>query len=121
VGCVARPGLAAWLRRILSKRRFRGPRPEIRGLTPVHVAIRLRKGTPSLRAKRFLRIVRGALEAANSKFRFGVIEYSLQGNPLHIIAEAEDTYAVSRAVRGISIRIAKRVNAELGESGVRIA
>jgi len=109
----------AWWNRKNEKRRYR-PRPEIRRLTPVHVGIRFIRGTPRLRTQRFLRIVRTALAAANEKFRFRVIEYSLQNNHLHIVAEAGDTYAVSRAMRGISISVAKRVNAELGARGVRI-
>jgi putative transposase len=112
----ARP---AWWKQSGPRRRYR--RPEIRRLTPVHVGVRFVKGTPKLRTRRFLRIVREALVAANEKFRFRVIEYSLQSNHLHMVAEAGDTYAVSRAMRGISISIAKRINAELGTRGVRVA
>jgi hypothetical protein len=41
-------------------------------------------------------------------------------NHLHLIAEAEDTYALSRAMRSLSIRLAKRINRLMGESGQRI-
>lgn len=100
--------------------RWHKKRPELRGRTPVHVAIRVRKGTWSLRSRRGFRIAREALIAANGKIRFGVVEYSVQRNHLHLIVEAEDTYALSRAMRGLSIRIAKRINALMGERGARI-
>jgi REP element-mobilizing transposase RayT len=95
-------------------------RPEITGDTPVHVSIRVRDGTWKLRTKRCLRIVREALSAANRKLRFRLTHYSVQGNHLHLLVEADDKYALSRAIRGFSIRIAKRLNALMKERGVRI-
>jgi REP element-mobilizing transposase RayT len=103
------------------RRRFRyRARPEINGEQAVHVSIRLRDGTWSLRKKSVLRIVRVALAAANAKIRFRLLHYSIQGNHLHLIVEADDTYALSRAMRSLSIRIAKQINALMGERGVRI-
>jgi REP element-mobilizing transposase RayT len=61
--------------------------------------------------------VREALAAASQKLRFRIIHYSIQGNHLHLIAEGDDTYAVSRAMRGLSIRIAKRLNQLMKRSG----
>lgn len=74
----------------------------------------------SLRSRAGFRIVREALIACKVKIRFWIVEYSVQRNHLHLIAEADDTYAISRAMRGLSIRIARRVNALMGESGRRI-
>jgi REP element-mobilizing transposase RayT len=95
-------------------------RPEITGETPVHVAVRVRKGTWKLRTKRCLRIIREAMIAANAKIRFRITHYSVQGNHLHMMVEADDKYALSRAMRSLSIRIAKRLNALMKERGVRI-
>jgi REP element-mobilizing transposase RayT len=92
-------------------------RPRVRSSTPVHIAIRMRKGTWNLRTKRCFRIIREAFIAAQKKIRFRLCAYSVQGNHLHLIAEADDTYAISRAMRGISIRIAKRLNRLMGTRG----
>jgi len=73
-----------------------------------------------LRKRRCYRIVREALVVANAKLRFRLMEYSVQGNHIHMIAEADDTYALSRAMRGLSIRVAKRMNALMREPGPRI-
>jgi REP element-mobilizing transposase RayT len=109
--------LSRWLPR---KRVWHRKRPEISPKTPVHVAIRVRKGTIGLRPRKSFRIVRSALVAASQKIRFRLIEYSVQGNHLHLIAEADDTYALSRAMRSLSIRIARHINRAMGERGVRI-
>jgi REP element-mobilizing transposase RayT len=95
-------------------------RPEIRRRTPVHVAIRVRDGTVRLRFKQCYRIVRVALVALSDKIRFRLIEYSVQNNHLHLIVEVDDEYALSRAMRSLSIRIAKRINQVMGARGVRI-
>jgi REP element-mobilizing transposase RayT len=101
-------------------RHWRYKRPEITKRTPVHAAIRVRDGTVKLRFKRCFRIVREALAALEAKIRFRLIEYSVQNNHLHLIAEADDTYALSRAMRSLSIRIARRINQVMGARGVRI-
>ncbi len=95
-------------------------RPDLRNNTPVHITVRVRDGTVKLRYKRAFRIVRGGIVALADKIRFRVIEYSVQGNHLHMIAEGDDTYAVSRAMRSLSIRIARRINQLMGVSGRRI-
>jgi REP element-mobilizing transposase RayT len=83
----------------------------------VHIGIKMRQGTWNLRSKRCFRIIREAFIAAQKKIRFRLCAYSVQGNHLHVIAEADDTYAVSRAMRGLSIRIAKRLNRLMGTRG----
>jgi REP element-mobilizing transposase RayT len=95
-------------------------RPEISGDTPIHIAIRVRKGTIKLRPRRVFRIVRAALVAASQKIFFRLVEYSVQRTHLHLIVEADDKFALSRAMRSLSIRIAKRINQVMGTRGVRI-
>jgi REP element-mobilizing transposase RayT len=95
-------------------------RPELTPDRPVHVAIRVRDGTLKLRIKHCFRIVRAALIAASQKIRFRLIAYSVQGNHLHLIAEADDKFALSRAMRSLSIRIAKRINQLMRARGRRI-
>jgi hypothetical protein len=64
--------------------------------------------------------VRAALVAASQKIRFRLIAYSVQRKHLHLIAEADDKFALSRAIRSLSIRIAKRINQLMQTRGVRI-
>jgi hypothetical protein len=46
-----------------------------------------------------------------------VIEFSVQGNHLHLIIEADDSEALSRGMQGLCVRIAKALNAMMGRSG----
>jgi REP element-mobilizing transposase RayT len=102
------------------ERKLNRQRPELSPDRPVHVAIRVRDGTLRLRFKKCFRIVRTALVAASLKIRFRLLAYSVQGNHLHLIAEADDKFALSRAMRSLSIRIAKRINQLMQTRGQRI-
>ena len=46
-----------------------------------------------------------------------VVHYSIQGTHLHLLLEAESAEALSRGMQGLSIRIARRINAACGRRG----
>jgi hypothetical protein len=46
-----------------------------------------------------------------------VTDYSVQGNHMHLIVEADDTSALSRGMQGLCIRIAKGLNRLMGRKG----
>jgi REP element-mobilizing transposase RayT len=77
---------------------------------PVHVTLHVRKGVPSLRGSRLFRRLRTAFQQGRERFGFRLAHYSVQGNHLHFIAEAQDQRALSRGMQGLAIRIAKAVN-----------
>jgi REP element-mobilizing transposase RayT len=81
---------------------------------PVHIT--LRAELRSLRAQQVARTLLGALRDSNRVW-FRVIHYSIQENHLHLIAEAEDTAALGSGVRGLMVRIARRVNRLLFRRG----
>jgi hypothetical protein len=83
---------------------------------PVHLTLRARRDLPSLRSARLFGGVRGAIAAASSE-RFRVIQLSVQGDHLHLMVEASDTRALSSGAAGLSIRIARAVNRQLGRRG----
>jgi hypothetical protein len=60
--------------------------------------------------------VRRALAAA-SRAEFRIVEYSVQNDHIHLIAEAEDGHALSGGLRGLAIRLARAVNRVLGRRG----
>jgi REP element-mobilizing transposase RayT len=73
----------------------------------VHVT--LRAFTHSLRHQYVVGVVLRALhESTPSRFR--VVHHSVQANHLHLLVEAEDKHALSSGMRGLVIRIARRVN-----------
>jgi len=74
-------------------------------------------GVGSLRAHPLFVVVRRALAAAKQQFDFSLVHFSVQRDHLHLIAEASDRRALSRGVQGLSIRVARAVNRQLGRKG----
>ena len=84
---------------------------------PLHITLRIVRGVPSLRGSKVFRAVRAALGSAGDRFGLRLVQYSVQGNHIHLIAEAHDRRAVTRGMQGLSIRLARRVNASAARSG----
>src|SRR5687767_15163946 len=89
----------------------RKARPPLTGRHPVHVTMRVLPEIPSLRVLNGW--VRRALFAGASKPGFRLIHFSIQGNHLHLIAEAETARGLSRGIQGLAIRISRAVNEAL--------
>jgi len=89
-------------------------RPVHRKAHPVHVT--LRAGLRSLRAPHVARALISALRDGNRDW-FRVVHFSVQENHVHLIIETEDTQSLSSGVRGLMVRIARRVNRLLRRCG----
>src|SRR4051794_4676322 len=84
---------------------------------PLHITLRVGRGIPSLRERSLFSVVRRALDRGKRQFGFSLVQFSVQRDHLHLIAEASDRRALSRGMQGLSIRVARAVNARLGRSG----
>jgi REP element-mobilizing transposase RayT len=84
---------------------------------PVHVTLRC--GIRSLRSQFVFPTVHRAIAAANecAPEYFRIVEFSVQQDHIHLIVEAETQLALARGIRGLSIRVARRVNQLLFRSG----
>jgi putative transposase len=74
-------------------------------------------GVGYLRAHSRAQVIQAALHAARERFKMRVVHYSIQGNHLHLIVEADGAKALSQAMRGLGTRIARRLNSLSGRSG----
>src|SRR6266542_332712 len=92
-------------------------REEVRAYHPVHVTLRVAEPVWNLRSERSYRIIDAALRAARRHRGFRIVHFSIQGNHLHLIVEADGTRAFALGVRALSIRLARRLNAMMGRSG----
>jgi putative transposase len=92
-------------------------RSEFAARHPVHVTMRLQSGVGYLRAYRRAKAVEAALREARERLGVRIIHYSIQGNHLHLIVEAQSVEALSRAMQGFAIRLAKRLNKLAGRHG----
>ena len=81
---------------------------------PVHVT--LRAALRTLRTQRVARTLLGGLRDSNRDW-FRIVHYSVQDNHVHLIVEAGDTATLASGVRGLMVRIARRVNRLLRRSG----
>ena len=85
-------------------------RPRLSRHHPVHVTLRMRPHVWNLRSKRGFQMLRRAMSAGSDRFGFRLCDFTLEGNHLHFIVEADDQRALSRGMQGLSIRIAKALN-----------
>jgi len=85
----------------------------------VHVTLRAVREVGYLRAKKPFAVIREAMKAARQSERegFRLVHFSVQGNHLHLIVEAEDAKTLGRGMQGLCIRIARGVNRLLRRRG----
>jgi REP element-mobilizing transposase RayT len=88
---------------------------------PLHVTLRLVDGLPRLRTRRVYQLVQRAMALANRHETVRLCHMSIQHNHLHLILEADDERALSRAMRSFKISFAKNLNRELGRTGTVFA
>jgi putative transposase len=77
----------------------------------------MRRGVWNLRAQRCFGPIVRALRQVRARADFRVVHFSVQGNHLHLVAEADHRPAMTAGVRALLIRIAKRLNAVMGTRG----
>jgi putative transposase len=85
-------------------------RPRFDKATPVHVTIRVRRHVWNLRSRRCFGVIAGCFQAALGRFGLRLIEFSVLGNHIHMIVEADSHEALSRGMQGLNVRIAKALN-----------
>ena len=92
-------------------------RPELCPRHPVHVTLRIVPGVGYLRAYSRAQIIEVVFRIVRELHGMRIIHYSIQRNHLHLIVEVESTEALSRAMQGLAIRLAKRLNDLAGRHG----
>jgi putative transposase len=93
------------------------PRPAFDKVLPVHVTLRVKGDVPSLRSSKRFEIIRQSLVAARGKHGLRVVEFSVLGEHLHLIVEADNSGELSRGMQGLCVRLARRLNALLRRKG----
>ena len=83
----------------------------------VHVTLRTAAGVGYLRRQRVVSGIEEAFRQARIRFGMRIVHYSIQGNHLHLIVEAEDRESLAKGMQGLAIRIARRLNALSGRHG----
>ena len=84
---------------------------------PIHVTLRTVFGVGYLRGPRLYRAIETAIRECQERFGMRVVHFSVQGNHLHLLVEAEGAESLSRGMQGLTIRIARAINRAAGRSG----
>jgi len=71
----------------------------------------------NLRGRTFYTVIRRALQKAHDRLGARIVHYSVQGNHIHLIVEADDARALGSAMRGFAVRVARGVNTKAGRRG----
>ncbi|MFN0008945.1 MAG: transposase [Planctomycetota bacterium] len=77
---------------------------------PLHVTLRLNERLPSLRGHLVRSRVLRAFGDGRERFGLRLNQFSLQSNHIHLIVEADDRRALSRGMKGITVRVARTLN-----------
>jgi putative transposase len=92
-------------------------RPRFDKPMPVHVTLKVRRDVPNLRnSRRFAAICR-CFAASRGLHGLRLIEFSVLGDHLHLVVEAESNGSLSRGVQGLAVRLARALNRVLARTG----
>jgi len=105
-------------------RKRKGPRRNVPHRTrggftrgALHVTVRVRREVWNLRTHRCFRVLRRAFERGCARFGFRLVHFSVQGNHIHFVVEAPDQVALTRAMKGLEVRMARALNKVMERKG----
>ena len=70
-----------------------------------------------LRSARRYRAIERALRVAKELYGVRIIHFSVQGNHLHLLVEADDAESLSRAMQSLAVRLVWALNRAAGRRG----
>jgi len=91
--------------------------PNLGEMGPVHATLRVLPHVWNLRRRDVLKVVEASLEGPKTWREFRVVHFSLQGDHLHFIVEADGNRVLSEGMQGLSVRLAKGLNRLMGRNG----
>ncbi|MEQ9501772.1 MAG: transposase [Deltaproteobacteria bacterium] len=84
---------------------------------PVHVTLRVSRSVGNLRSKRRFQPIKKALRDGAERFECRLVHFSVQKNHLHLLVEPRDRRSLMRAMKGLQVRLARRLNTALRRRG----
>jgi REP element-mobilizing transposase RayT len=85
--------------------------------TPLHVVVRCAQAVRGLRRWRVASILGAAFRKGCARDGFRVVQFSVMGNHLHVVVEADSAKALSEGMRAWTIRVARAINRALRRRG----
>jgi REP element-mobilizing transposase RayT len=84
---------------------------------PIHVTLRVLSHVWNLRSTRCFSAISAAFLGVHGRVGFRIVHFSVQGNHIHSIVEAQDARALSQGMQELTIRIAKQLNRVMDRRG----
>ncbi|MBK7397481.1 MAG: hypothetical protein IPJ34_14600 [Myxococcales bacterium] len=91
-------------------------RPPVSPQVPQHLTLRMAEHVWNLRAERCFGPIRRAIGAVQRE-GFRVVHYTVQGNHLHLVVEAQDRAALVFGLRSLTVRIGRALNRVMQRRG----
>jgi REP element-mobilizing transposase RayT len=96
-------------------------RPALSARHPVLVTWRVLPHVWNLRSRRCFSRITECFSRGRDRFGFRLVHFSVMGNHLHLIVEAQDERALARGMQGLGVRIAKALNRLMRRKGTVLA
>ena len=71
----------------------------------------------SLRARRSRKALERMVRGGAGAFGVSLVQFSVQGNHIHLLVEAPDQVSLGRAMKGMAVRLARGMNQLMGRTG----
>src|SRR5256885_5729651 len=88
---------------------------------PVHITLKIRDEVGDLRTGKRFRQIQRAFYIACDHVGMRLLQFSIQGNHIHLVVEAVDHRTLAKAMQGLAIRLAKGVNRASNREGTVFA
>ena len=92
-------------------------RPPLSSRHPVHTMLRVLPHVWNLRSRRAFRALGHAFAKGKQRPGFRLVHFSVQGNHLHLIVEADDEVRLARGMQGLAVRMARCLNRMMQRRG----
>jgi hypothetical protein len=92
-----------------------------RGPVPFRVTLRVLEGVGSLRHRRAAKVLRRALLAAAERLGVRIVHFAAFPDRLELVCEVDGAGSLTRAMTGVSVRIARGLNGALERRGQVLA
>jgi REP element-mobilizing transposase RayT len=85
-------------------------RAEVDPRHPQHVTLTVLEDISHLRSRDMYAVVKHALRVAGEYDDFRIVHFSVQGNHIHLLVEADSKEALAKGMQGFEISLAKLIN-----------
>jgi REP element-mobilizing transposase RayT len=85
--------------------------------TPLHVVVRCGADVRGLRRWRVAKVLARAFRAGCARDGFRIVQFSVQGNHIHLVIEADSAHALAEGMRAWTIRVARAINRVMRRKG----